>query len=205
MNTLSILIALILLSVLPSPGMAAGAVDVADEDALKVAFIVNFTKFVAWPEDAGPAEQIVTVAVWDYPALQPVIEEYGDQALLKQKVRFVPLEPNCEQSFNVLYVNTKSQESVAEAISCATKTGPVLTVGESENFPDLGGMINFVPRRNTIGFELNLNAIQSQSLSISSHLIRLGTIVEGSAPSTGLISRAPLILIAYCGLWNVRR
>lgn len=200
MNTLSILVALVLCTFLPSGSLGSSAVGVADEDALKVAFIVNFTKFVVWPEGAGPAGEVVTVAVWDYPALQPVIDAYGEQALLKQKVRFVALRRDCEQRFEVLYVNTDAQDSVLQAIGWATRTGAVLTVGETDRFPDLGGMINFVPRRNTIGFELNLNAIQSQRLSVSSHLIRLGTIVEGSAPSTGLISKDPVCQISFCDM-----
>ena len=55
----------------------------------------------------------------------------------------------------------------------AVKKLPVLTIGESEEFLDLGGMINFVLEDTQLRFEINTESAEKVKLVISSKLLRL--------------------------------
>jgi len=54
-----------------------------------------------------------------------------------------------------------------------TRKSPVLTIGESEQFLDAGGMISFVFEDAQLRFEVNPESAQKARLEISSKLLRL--------------------------------
>jgi hypothetical protein len=49
---------------------------------------------------------------------------------------------------------------------------PVLTVGETYDFRDHAGAVQFVLKDNTVGFNINLNAAKAGRLHISSNVLR---------------------------------
>jgi hypothetical protein len=55
---------------------------------------------------------------------------------------------------------------------------PVLTVGESRDFLDRGGVIAFVPVGRTVRFDINRATAKQQGLTISSQLLRLARSVR---------------------------
>ena len=56
-----------------------------------------------------------------------------------------------------------------------------LTVGETEGFAELGGVINLTVEGNTVHFEVNQLAAQRAGLKISSKLLSLAKIVTDNA------------------------
>jgi hypothetical protein len=60
----------------------------------------------------------------------------------------------------------------------------VLTVGESEDFVQAGGMIGFFLEDNKVRFEINLNATERAKLKISARLLALAKTVIGSPKGT---------------------
>jgi hypothetical protein len=50
-----------------------------------------------------------------------------------------------------------------------------LVVGESEDFLEQGGMINFHLQGGKVRFEVNLKAAEDEGLKVSSKLLRLAT------------------------------
>lgn len=155
-------------------------------NALKVAFIINFTKFVSWPEsDPGSAvqsERLFRIAVVDFEALRELLEDYGEEALKAQGVQFEvfdPLTVGTNAECDILFINIADEEAIKAAIRL-TSGSRILTIGQAKEFPEFGGMINFVPKGNKIGFEINLKAVEAADLVVSSHLIRLGQLVDGN-------------------------
>jgi hypothetical protein len=55
----------------------------------------------------------------------------------------------------------------------------VLTVGESDQFTDQGGVINFVEKQGKIRLEINLAAARLANLQISSKLLSVADSVKG--------------------------
>jgi hypothetical protein len=58
----------------------------------------------------------------------------------------------------------------------------VLTVGETSNFADAGGVINFRLDNGKVGLEINVCAAQRARLQISSKLLSLARIVKDEKP-----------------------
>ena len=54
----------------------------------------------------------------------------------------------------------------------------MLTVGDTEGFAEMGGVINFTLVDNHVHFQINLDAAKVQRLKISSRLLRLAQIVR---------------------------
>jgi len=57
-----------------------------------------------------------------------------------------------------------------------------LTVGETEGFAVLGGIINLMVEGNKLHFEVNLNAAERAGLKISSKLLSMARIVKEQGP-----------------------
>jgi hypothetical protein len=58
---------------------------------------------------------------------------------------------------------------------------PILTVGDTEEFINGGGMVRFVETGRRIRFEINPDAVERVSLRVSSRLLRLADIVRQRA------------------------
>jgi hypothetical protein len=57
----------------------------------------------------------------------------------------------------------------------------VLTVGESDQFIEEGGVINFMKKAGKIRLEINLDASLKAKLEISSKLLSVADVVKGHA------------------------
>lgn len=164
---------LVLLSVLGGPALAQDA-QVSEAD-VKAAFLFNFTKFVEWPAEAFPKDDSpVSVGV------------YGDEeftttlrTLLADKkahgrsftVRRLS-NPADAKSCEILFfreAETKKMGTVYESI----KKLPILTVGESDDFLDQGGMFNLFFEDKQLRFEVNPATAENAKLTVSSKLLRL--------------------------------
>jgi hypothetical protein len=163
---------LLLLYAAQTPTSAQEALPEAD---LKAAFLYNFTKFVEWPPDAFAKEDAAFV-----------VGIFGDEEfasklrkLLQDKQAhghpFVVrrLAQNSEaKSCHILFfreAETRRLSSIYESI----KRVPILTVGESEEFLDSGGMFNLVFEDKQLRFEVNPATAENARLTVSSKLLRL--------------------------------
>ena len=61
------------------------------------------------------------------------------------------------------------------------KTRPVLTVGETDQFMEQGGVINFVKKEGKVRLEINLDAARQAKLEISSKLLNVADVVKGKS------------------------
>ncbi len=55
---------------------------------------------------------------------------------------------------------------------------PILTVAESSNFCQSGGIVNFILVKNKVRFEINVDAAKRTGMKISSKLLKLSKIIK---------------------------
>ncbi len=145
------------------------------EYQLKAAFLFNFAKFVDWPSDAFPER--------DSPLIIGVLGEdpFGDD--LKETVRNKlvsghPLSVKATNSVaearkcHILFISTSENRRLRQLLD-GIRDASVLTVGESEQFLDDGGIIKFSIQGQKIRFEINPAAAKRAGLKISSKLLSL--------------------------------
>jgi len=159
------------------------------EHELKAAVIYNFIRFAEWPESKlADGNEIVMGLLTAYPfanAFDPVkdrpikdrklvIKELGTFTLLDKLLD--PNEPSkgvkALSQCHLLFICDSEKKHIGEILK-AVEDCNVLTVGESENFLEAGGIINFIPQAEKPDFEVNLIAAKRAGLQISSRVLRL--------------------------------
>ncbi|MCP4614079.1 MAG: YfiR family protein [Planctomycetes bacterium] len=175
------------------------------EQQIKAAFLYNFIKFIDWPEEkmADSNEPIIIGIIGSevfINAFEPVKhKKIKDRSIsVKYLASFEKLdksekadEPQWIQKIktlktcHVLLICTCDSARIGNStkIIKTLKDSPVLTVGETDDFLESGGMINFLIEDKKVRFEINNTAAKQAKLKISSKLLRLARRVIKEKPS----------------------
>jgi len=153
-----------------------------NEYQLKAAFLYNFAKFIEWPAQSfQEAGDPITICVLGQ-------NPFGD--ILRQTVTGKPvggrsfeirLLPGAS-TFNGCHIlfAAASQSKRFREIEPSIKTSPILTVGETPDFLNNGGMIGFKVEHGNVRLEINLGAADFAQIKISSKLLSLAEVVRRS-------------------------
>lgn len=139
---------------------------------VKAGFIYQFTRFIEWPENGEGEEPFVFCVVGKNP-FGGVLESFEKEDVRGRPmvVRHVEKWKNAD-SCHVMFISGSEKDDVAKIIR--ENTGkPVLTVSETSDFIEQGGIINFVRKDNKIRFEINQEKAEQANLKISSKLLKL--------------------------------
>ena len=146
----------------------------AREYRLKAAFLYNFAKFVEWPAKAFSDENSTFVmGILGEDPLGPALQLIRDKTVKGRSLtirRFEGLQDlgNC----HILFIPSSNKKRLRRTLK-SLEGSSVLTIGEMEDFTQMGGIINFVIRKNKLRFEINLDAGKRAGLEISSQLLNL--------------------------------
>ena len=152
----------------PSAALAfdAGA---AEEYRVKAAFLLNFLKFTDWP-NAPAAEPLVIGVLLPDPFGSDLDEAARSVKVSGRRVevrRFRKLGD--VRGCQILFVPRDAEYHPAEL----AKPGR-LTVGETPQFLERGGIISFYLDASRVRFEIALEAAQQAGLRIDPHVLQLG-------------------------------
>jgi hypothetical protein len=154
-------------------GTLLAAQSVSPEYELKATFLFNFMKYVEWPASASSGPIVVCVAG------QNPFGSALENVLRKEKINGrsidtprVILEP---EPCHVIFIPRTANIG---AYLRAAKGTPTLLVGESMDFLEQGGIINFVMGGNQVRFQIDVEAAERSGLRISSRLLRLRYVPE---------------------------
>lgn len=155
----------------------------ASEYEIKAALLYNFAKFVEWPAQTFPQENtsITFCALSETPLDQP-LDSLKNKTLNGVKLEIKHFKNAREVEFcHVLFIVSSQEESI-EQILRRLDGSSVLTIGETEGFTQLGGMINFTVVERKVHFEINRASAERAGLMISSKLLALAKIVTDKSP-----------------------
>ena len=147
------------------------------EYQVKAAFLLNFTKFIEWPESQfADADAPLTICILGEDPFGTALDEVIAGELINgRKVIVERLKEQPSSGCQVLFVNKPEKD----ARKIATSSGPgVLTIGEGKDFIDAGGIIAFVVENRRVRFDINQRAAQRSNLRISSRLLSVARVVE---------------------------
>lgn len=158
---------------------------VANEYALKAAFLHKFTGFIDWPPAAfpSPAAPFVIAIVGDDPfgpAIDSVLagQRVGGRPVLVRRETDGAVPPECHLVF-VGERDAARREALLEKLA----ERPVLTIGEAEGFLEAGGTIRLVLAGGRVRFEVNHRVAEKSGLKISSKLLALALrVIVGKKP-----------------------
>ena len=174
-----VIAAAILLCLLFAVMFTAGFQSSSVEAQIKAAFLFNFAQFIQWPEaaftDRNTPFTMCTVGDSFDSALEKTVEAEMLNGRRVTVRRLNAMEP--VKGCHLLYVGRIQTQRAIEIITSAEGM-PVLTVGDSEDFINAGGMIRFTESGRRIRFEINPDAAERVSLKVSSRLLRLADIAR---------------------------
>ena len=152
------------------------------EYLVKAAFLFHFAQFVDWPSEAfkDAASPLTYCIVGEDPFHGSLDASFNGKTIDGRWVRVLHLRQGQEvQGCQVMFMGAEERKSIPAALA-NLKGRPVLTVGESERFVQMGGMIGFFLEDNKVRFDINLNAAERSNLKISASLLTLAKTVIGS-------------------------
>ena len=146
--------------------------DTLDQARLKAAFVLNFMKFTAWPEQRTPDARTLTLCATDGHPLAGQLHELEGRDVRGLGVRLVHHTGNDVQPCDVVFV-TAADAPTLQALQRATAARPILTISDRAGFIDRGGMIAIKLVNGRTRFDINLAAARAAGLTLSSQLLQL--------------------------------
>jgi hypothetical protein len=148
---------------------------------VKAAFLLNFTRFIEWPNPAfADARAPIEVCLFESNpfggALQQALqgETAGGRPLVVRQVATAPEIGSCH-----LFFIPSGSESRALRLLELTQTWAV-SVGESRRFLALGGAINLFLEGGRVRFSVNLRPVDRRGIRISARMLQLASEVQGA-------------------------
>lgn len=177
--------AICMLALLINPGAfctttAAQQPTLASEEQVRAAFLFQLAQYVHWPPTAlGAAGTPLRFCVLAQDSLLSTLEptvrgkSIQGRPIIVQKVTDPEQLANCHLAF----IGFRLEKQIRSALATWTFP-PVLLVGETSHFAEIGGMVNLLIQSGRVTFEINVEASEKAHLEFRSQLLRFARIVS---------------------------
>jgi len=153
------------------------------EHQVKALFLLNFAKYVDWPAEAfaDPGSPIVIAVLGESKVTQEMQKMLAGRNANGRPIVLRHLASGEDPGgCHILFI-TAAEQPHASAILSKLGHASVLTVGESNDFLDCGGIINLARRDQKVALEVDLNAARNSGITISSKLLSVAAVVKGKS------------------------
>jgi YfiR/HmsC-like len=161
-------------------GMGLAETPTSLEYKVKGAFLLNFAKFTKWPADEFARDDSpITIGIVGEDPFGSTLDQLVEGVTIGARPIVVKrLAPSDDLSqCRILFV-PKSTDTT-NVMKRVTSPG-VLTVGESDDFLNVGGVIRLMIEDKKVRFEVNMDAADRAHLTVSSQLLKLARTVKSS-------------------------
>jgi YfiR/HmsC-like len=152
------------------------------EYELKAAFLINFAKFIDWPETSfvNP-ESPFRICVIGQDPFGHVLDAYLARNVDTHPVQIVHIPNTADLSAardcHIAFISASEKGHFRDVIQNLHGTDTLL-VGDAEGFAASGGTIEFILEDNHIRFAINTDSAERANLKVSSKLLALAKIVH---------------------------
>jgi len=155
--------------------------DTVTEYEVKAAFLMNFVKFIEWPDErAGTTGSEWVLSIVGASPFGESLNLPRDKTIRGRKLVIKnTVDHGSIVSSHILFIPASEKDRLP-ACMAAVKGLPILTISEIAGFARNGGMINFIIIDDKIRFEINPDAAGQVGIRISSQLLKLARIIKGS-------------------------
>lgn len=174
------IIYIILLLILVSSHMSLAQQEKITEYQIKAAFLYNFAKFVAWPDQAFAGENApFTFEILGKDPFGLSIESLRAQKVGGRSIEILHAkEPDLLRPCQVLFISASERRNT-DTVLKKLRGSPVLTVSDIPGFAGKGGIIEFTVENMQVRFLINLEAARSAGLRINYQLLSVAKEVIG--------------------------
>ena len=171
-----IISSLLILAVITCGGITAEAQAGGSdrEYKLKAAFLLNFSKFTTWPEEAfAQSPDNFDFCVVGQDPFGSTLRGLGTKSVGGRQVR-LRLQQSLEETkgCHVIFVS-KSEKSKLGKLQQIVDGQPVVTVSDIKGFSSFGGTFEFITRAGRLSFIVNNGQAKNNGLQINASLLNL--------------------------------
>lgn len=152
----------------------------ANESAVKAAFLFKFGSFVEWPPAAfRSASDPLVIGVFGDDGVASELEQITrGRSIEGHPVKVVRVREADEvKPLHILYAGGPRASRARELLSAVR--GPVLTVADGAVGGDPGPVLQFIERQGRVRFNASLEAAAARQLKLSAKLLAVAQQVEG--------------------------
>ncbi len=162
------------LALLAAPAKATSPLQ-PTEYGLKSVFLYQFCRFMEWPNSAfsSPNEPL-TIGILGKDPFGPMLreavagEKYHNRPIRIKHCRDISDIKEC----HLLFVSRSESIPTADIVA-ATAGKNIVTVGETAQFVNNGGMIALTAEQNHVRLRMNLTMLRAANVEVSSKLLRI--------------------------------
>ncbi len=154
------------------------------EYKIKAGYLYNFTKFITWPEDELESFNICIVGKDPFGRIIAPIEK---RSVENKPIRLYRFKSITEAKHcHILYLGGVKQkwEKSNFPLTGVLTVGSIknfLTVSESKQFTQAGGMISFFLKQGKVKLHINLHVLRKSGLKVSAKLLEVAEIYQGES------------------------
>jgi hypothetical protein len=152
-------------------------------DDVKAAFVYKFANFVEWPAESFESEKdSVQIGVAATAKFVDTIREIVDgKTVSGRRIEVISSRDADDLSqCEIVYISSEDEDLQGKLLP-ALRAKPILTIGDTADFAEEGGIIRLFEEGRRLRFEINLDAAKEAKLRISSKLLDLASAVFGNA------------------------
>lgn len=155
---------------------------------IKAAFLLNFAKFVEWPEGGGTPDRPFSIGVLGDDMLAFALRDLSrGKSAAGRRVDARRVTPSdALADLHVLFIGASEERRLDQVLQRA-QAGSVLTVSDITRFSEVGGIIQFRPERDRVRFDINLDQAERSGLTIDTRLLALARSVRRSPKPAGVL------------------
>lgn len=173
----------LLLLLLSSPLILEAQITTTAEFRAKANFLAKVPNFIEWSPEAlppGPTHFLICI-LGDFSFALPLAESVRGKTLQEKQIEVRGVSKEQElHSCHILFVSHFERKSYARMLG-SVRGQNVLTIGETPEFLDAGGILGFSMHGETLQFDVNLTEANRAHLKISSRLLALARHVVNPA------------------------
>ncbi len=152
---------------------------------VKAMFLFNLAKFVEWPAEKMAAGTPIVIGIIGQDPFGGSLEKTlrgktvsGRALTIRRLTELTDVEV---KGCHILFISASEKKRITQILQ-KVKIDGVLTMAEVKGFAEQGGMVNLTTRDDTVGLEVNANAVERARIKISYKLLRLARIVQEQNP-----------------------
>ncbi|MCW8933741.1 MAG: YfiR family protein [Gammaproteobacteria bacterium] len=174
MNKLSIILRNYFILILVSMSWCASVhADFNREYQLKAAYLLNFARFIYWPEQVIKTADNFNICVIGENPFNDSLDKLSNKKIKNKKIKITYSKYYVEETqCHIAYIS-KTKNNEHKDIINKIGNDVVLTVSDIDGFALDGGMIGFVRVKNKIKFEINVDKSVKSNIKYRSQLLEV--------------------------------
>ncbi|RDH82354.1 MAG: DUF4154 domain-containing protein [endosymbiont of Galathealinum brachiosum] len=143
------------------------------EYQLKAAYLLNFARFIYWPDQVIESRDYFNICVIGDSPFEESLDRLSNKKIKNKKIKIKYSQDFERENYcHIVYISDGNKNKYREIIN-KINGEPILTVSDIDDFANYGGMIGFIRVKNKIKFEINVEKSTKSNIKYRSQLLEV--------------------------------